>query len=243
MRVSAISAATILLCAGVLVLLADPGASSQPADRRRAGTTQPFPDPPRLFYGRVVDQDGAVVPDAEIVVSRARLVRSVDTGTTREDLQTKQTFSVYSGVTGSFAVMLPTPLHVVTIEKVKKDDYDWVFDWAWTLGVSPHVDGNNRHFILSGELATCRFYQPDRDRPAVYPLHRVGVARPASRPSRGGSEHHCDGTIVVNEPVALKVPSAGAGAPRGEAEMDKAISLYLERFRDAAATRPAGKKP
>jgi hypothetical protein len=121
---------------------------------------------------------------------------------------------------------------------VKKDGYDWVIDWAWTLNGPPHNDGDNRRFILPGKLASVGVYLPDPNRPAIFPLHRHGDPAPATQPSRGGSERTRDGKTVANEPTQPKVPSAGPNAPGTNDEVNKRIGEYVNSFNAAQQAKP-----
>jgi hypothetical protein len=159
-------------------------------------------------------------------------------GSVVPDRLPKNHFSVYSGVTGSFLITVPQPNHVIAIEAVKKEGFDWVIDWAWTLGVPPHNDGENRQFILPGKLWSVPVYQPDPNRPAIFPLHRKGNPAPATQPSRGGSDRTRDGKTVANEPTELRVPSAGPNAPSTNDEISKRIGEYVDSFNAAKRAKP-----
>jgi hypothetical protein len=194
--------------------------------------------PPRLFYGRVIDQSGNPVPDAEIVVQLSQMQMNpiVPGGVVPDHLPQNQ-FSVRSDAAGSFVVTIPPPNHVVEIQSVKKDGYDWVIDWAWSLSVPPHNLGDNRQFILSGKLWKVPAYQPDQNRPAIFPLHRKDDPSPATQPSRGGSDLTREGKTVLNQPHPLKIPSAGPGAPTTPAEIEARIGEYINKLN--ASHRPS----
>lgn len=180
----------------------------------------------RVFYGKVIDQEGTPVPDAEIVVQIAALVHNpVMVGGLIEDPFNRSRFRVRSNSAGEFLVPIPHRFEQLSIEAVTVPDHDWVIDWAWTLG-PPHNKDDNRLFTFSSERFRHDVYLPQRDRPAVFPVHRKGSESPATRPSRGGAQVHWNGSVVENHPHSLRVPSAGLGAPVGEAATDRAIQDY-----------------
>jgi hypothetical protein len=94
-----------------------------------APTSRPVAPPVILFYGRVVDQDGKPLQGAEIVVTRGRLAMATDSAMIAQDTQSKVTFSVYTNKAGNFFVMMPLPMHVLTIDNIKAEGFEWVFDW------------------------------------------------------------------------------------------------------------------
>jgi len=216
----------------ILAILAACCLSGASCDRRT--TTMTAASQPRLFYGKVIDQDGNPVRDAEIVVQLSEMTdNAITAGSHVPDRLPKNHFSVYSGVTGSFLITVPPPNYVIEIEAVKKDGYDWVIDLAWTLGVPPHNDGDNRLFMSPGAFSSAPVYQPDSNRPAIFPLHRKGDPAPATQPSRGGSDRTREGKTVVNEPTELRVPSAGPNAPGTNDDISKRIGEYADSFNAA----------
>lgn len=188
---------------------------------------------PRLFFGVVGDQDGQPLDDVEIKVWTAELVGNPHTpGGVVPDKQSERKFSVYSGANGGFMVQIPQPHNMLVIEDVKKEGYDWVFDWAWTLSGPPHNKHDNRQFTFPGRFWKCPYYKPDPANPAVFPLHAKADPKPAQTTSRGGFEVGCDDKETPNHPVVPNVPSAGKGAPQGQKEIEKAIGEYLKARRE-----------
>jgi hypothetical protein len=231
LRVEQTSASAAVVTALLAVL------SLAACDRRP--TAAPAPSQPHLFHGKVIDQSGNPVQGAEIVVQVSEMQPNpIIAGGLIPNRLPKNHFSVYSGVTGNFLVTLPPPNHVVEIQAVKKEGYDWVFDWAWSLGTPSHGDGDNRLFILPGRFTPLASYQPDPNRPAVFPLHRKGDPSPATHPSRGGSDRNPEGVIVPNSPTPLRIPSAGPGAPTTNDAINARIAEYVNAFHAAQRTQP-----
>lgn len=191
----------------------------------------------RRFYGLVIDQDGNPVPNTMIEATLSWWgdnPTGVGLAEATGDLVHVTTSSVADG---TFQIEVPVRFEQLTIDAVKRAGYDWVIDWAWTL-TGPFAREDNRMFRFAGRNFRCDTYSPDRERPAVFPLHAKGSSQPATRPSRGGSDYRCDGKTIVNAPAALAVPSAGPGAPQGNAAINAAIREYIEK-RNAPATRNA----
>lgn len=191
------------------------------------------PKPPQFhwFYGRVVDQTGNPIPNAEIDVLAAEFGdNAVIHGSIAPILETQKTFTVASNQNGYFTVTLPGSYQRLTIQNIRKPGYEWVIDWYWT---TPETgDADNRYYHLRGPRNVGAIYEPDRNRPAIFPMHEIGNPVPATRPSRGGKDGR-----RVNGPTDLVVPSAGPGAPRTNAQINEAIRAASERQReDAAAT-------
>jgi len=168
-----------------------------------------------------VDQDGRPVDGVEVVVRTAELTPNqvmVGAGNVPSDART---FSVYTNDRGDFLVNLPMGQNDLEIQDVRKEDYDWVKDWAWQIPA--HRKENTLAFQFPGRFVKCPIYVPDAKNPAILPLQRQGSGRPVAHPSRGGADVDCSGRRVVNGPVIPTIPSAGPGAPRTQEEIEAAI--------------------
>lgn len=191
-----------------------------------AATQPSTPEPATFFHGLVVDADSQPVAKAEISVTTAELATNRETGGHVPDRATQRTFKVHSSKNGKFMVTLPKRHNFLAIDGVAKDGYEFVHDWAWTLG-PPHDTASNRKFTFASSKVRCPAYQSDVKRPAIFPLHRTDDQHAATRPSRGGVDVDCDGNQRVNEPSELFVPSAGKGAARTQKEIEEGIKSYL----------------
>lgn len=194
--------------------------------------------PPILFYGKVIDQAGQPIAGAEVDYQLSKLEHNpIIAGGLVADRLPQNRATVQSGVDGGFVIQVLHPNHILTIEAVMKGGYHWVIDWAWSLSVPPHNDGDNREFSLPSKMSRLPMYQPDAARPAIFPLHRDGDPSPATQPSRGGSDRMPDGTIAPNHPTKLRVPSTGPGAP----QTNDAINSHIRRYAEAVnAGRTSG---
>jgi hypothetical protein len=191
-----------------------------------------------LFHGRVEDQDGKPLKGAELVVLTSRWIPNPQTpGGRALDKASEKQFSVFSGDSGTVLIIMPPGADYLRIDAVKKDGYDWVFDWVWTLPW-PHNKNSNRSFSFDGNLARCPTYNPDLNRPAIFPMHAIGNRQPVRQTSRGGSDNDSDGQVRRNEPMVVNVPSAGPDAPRTSEEESRALEQYLTKMRDPATSRP-----
>lgn len=183
--------------------------------------TSPRPPDVRWFYGQVVDQDGKPIQQAEIKVVVSELgENTIMVGSNAPIIATQRTFSVWTNQWGTFAVQVPSSYQQLTIEDVVKPGYEWVFDWAW--GSLPYDEPEwrrtNRIFHFAGNRNVGTPYNPDLQRPAVFPMHEVGSNAPATRPSRGGSDGRFN-----HEPVEPIIPSAGPDAPKSDEEVNERI--------------------
>lgn len=182
------------------------------------------------FQGKVIDQSRRPISGAEVVIQVSRMVNNpIIPGGTIADQLPKNRFSVYSGAQGMFYVMMQPPNHVLEILEIKKRGYQWVIDWAWTLG-PPYNQGDNRLYKWAGKLYKCPTYAIEADWPAIYPMQQIGNDSPATQPSRGGKDILCDHTERKNEPTPLHVPSAGANAPQTPEEIDLRLKQYLDQI-------------
>ena len=203
--------------------------------RKRPAANRPsIPRPenvqyPPVFYGHVQDQDGRPIDGAEIALRVEELVPDPTArGHLAPSSRSVATFSAYTGVAGSFIITMTEGRNHLMIEAIRKPNYEWVTDLAWTLG-PPHNKGDNRDFTLAGRYIKCDVYEPDNERPAIFPLHLKGSNKPVGSPSRGGFDVDCNGRQTVNEPTAPAVPSTGARAPRTSKEREETIGAYLRR--------------
>jgi hypothetical protein len=185
---------------------------------------RPAAAPPVIFYAVVLDEDGRPVDGAQIAARAARLV-SMDASVVAAN-STARALSAQTDAQGKFTLTLPVNYDNVLIESVGKPGYEWVIDWAWTLG-RPYNHDDNRNFNFAGPLLRCNVYRPEIDHPAVFPLHSTASTKPVGKPSRGGSEIGCDRRIVPNKSETPKVPSTGPGAPHTPKEIENAIGTYL----------------
>jgi hypothetical protein len=190
---------------------------------------------PTLFHGRVVDQDGNALDGVEIVVQIAELVgNQVTPGMISPRQETLKRFSVYAR-DGKFGILCPHGYNQVEIERVVKEGYEWVFDWAWQ--VQPDTRNNNRVYRLPGRFWRCPYYEPDSERPIIIPMHRIGDPNPPRTVSRGGADVDCNGKKTINEPVPIHVPSAGPGAPKTDEELAARLQEYINKAREAEKAR------
>ena len=181
------------------------------------------------FYGQVLDQDGAPVANAKVAVRTSELVSNDWTpGGVMSDRANAKAQSVQTGAQGEFAVTLPHNHNILEVEEVTKQGYQWVKDWAWQL--PSDARNNNAYYLFPGRYSQCPEYRPDHNRPAVFPLHLNGSTKPVGSPSRGGSDLVKDGAVIVNQPVAPKIPTTGPGAPQTPRQIEDAIGAYLEKI-------------
>ncbi|WP_428939448.1 hypothetical protein [Fontivita pretiosa] len=196
---------------------------------------------PKLLYGRVEDQDGQPIDGAEIFVQTAELVgNQVTPGMISPRQETMKRFSVFSDRLGRFGIQYPHTHNEVTIERIEKEGYEWVFDWAWHAQADQK--DNNLVYRSPGRFWQCPYYEPDPQRPAIFPMYRNGAPNAPKTTSRGGFEVDCEGKKTANEPVPIHIPSAGPDAPRTQAEIEARIRDYAEaahRARQSSATAPA----
>lgn len=191
------------------------------------------PAPPKyhFLYGRVIDQGGNPVVQAEVKVRASELGENTTINGSYGPIQGSQKqFSVWSDQRGYFMVTVGGTYQRLVIEDVIKPGYNWVIDWAWTAW---DRDRDNRVYNFQGPRPPAGVpYQSDPENRAIFPMHEIGNPAPATRPSRGGKDGR-----RVNGPTDLVVPSAGPGAPRTNAQINEAIRAASERQReDAAAT-------
>lgn len=188
------------------------------------------PPPYRVFCGRVVDQDGNPLRDAEVVVTTYPLADNfLYPGHPAPDRGQQSTYSTYSGVTGTFLVTMGQPKHCLEILDVKLPGYTWLIDWKWTLPTDEYQQGQTRAFDLGGPRSNPPIYTPDTNNLAVFVLVKDGYDKPiAAMPSRGGSdqwEHR--GPSITNHPQPVAIPSTGPSAPPRN-HVDQAIRDYLD---------------
>ncbi len=171
----------------------------------------------RMFYGRVIDQNGNPVAEAEVEVVTSEMADDAGTaGPFAPVLGTQEKFTVHTNRQGYFTVILQEGYQELMIEDIIKPGYEWVVDWSWNVPWG--VESDNRIYRLAGPQNIGVPYQPDRTRPAIFPMHENGNPAPGTRPSRGGSDGE-----RMNEPVQLVIPSAGPGAPRTDEEINQRI--------------------
>lgn len=198
--------------------------------------SQPLPLPEyRWFYGRVVDQDGNPVQQAEVKVLASEFDKDTFIlGATGPIVDTQQQFSVWTDQRGGFSVCLQATYQELRIEDVVKPGYKWVFDWAWSRFPydMPEWRRTNLVFHFHGRHNVGTPYDPDASRPAIFPLHEIGNPAPATRASRGGSDGR-----YKKEPVEMIIPSAGPDAPQSDEEISERIrnlppwEVLREQFR------------
>ncbi|HEV7302461.1 MAG TPA: carboxypeptidase-like regulatory domain-containing protein [Tepidisphaeraceae bacterium] len=191
------------------------------------GTTMPSDDvgpshlPQINFYGRVVDERGAPVPDAEVAV----MIATADPAATHGARVAKTKWlALKSDSNGEFSVRNERGLHI-WISKVDKPGFDWVFDWAEKpiFDLKRDLVGNQFYVFDSGIGPV---YESDPSRPAVFPLIRAGSDK-MNKPSRGGSDRFDDGRVRINDPMDPLVPSAGPKAPTTAIERSKRLRELL----------------
>lgn len=191
------------------------------------------PQPPdyHFFYGRVVDQDGNPVAQAEVNALASELGdNAVIHGATAPVVETQKQLNAWTNQDGHFMLMFPGTYQELTIQEVIKPSHEWVFDWEWS---TPWGDAHNNRFYRLAEPRNIGMpYQPDPDRPAIFPMHKIDHPGPASRPSRGGKDGR-----RINQPMELVVPSAGPDAPRTDVEIGQRIRDAAERQRQAGTRR------
>ena len=191
----------------------------------------PAPPDYHFFHGRVIDQDGNPVVQAEVKPVASELAaNTLIAGSYGPNHATQNKFSVWSDRNGYFMVTIRGSYQHLLIHDIVKPGYEWVFDWApiESQGSNPYLSsqGNNRFYQFTGPHGVGTPHQPDPDNRAIFPMHEIGNPAPATRPSRGGKDGR-----RVNGPTDLVVPSAGPGAPRTNAEIGEAIRAASERQR------------
>ena len=215
---------------GALLTLVRPAGKARIAHPGSVSTTAQ--SMPRIaFFGSVTDEDGAPVEGARVQV----LVWKVPLGTPPPDTKPGapqpprlgEYLDTKTGVTGKF-VLTDLDGFVLQVVDVRKQGYDLVFDWGWTLD----KNHENRMFVYGGGFP---HYIPDEQRPAIFPLHREG-SNSIGMPSRGGSDELPDGSIRRNEARRPIIPSTGPGAPSSDEERYERLDA-LKR----AAMKPSTK--
>jgi len=193
-------------------------------------------DVPKIrFYGQVIDETGSPISDARVDI----LIRRMPPGSPAPDLRPGEEpprhlsdfARIHTDENGKFTVEDEGyTLQIVGIRK--NSEYTEVFDWAWDWP-APYISdpySTNRYFIYGGDFP---IYIPDKEHPAIYPLHRKG-SQAIGMPSRGGSNKLADGRIIRNEPKRPVVPSTGPGSPTTNTER---IERVRQLHRPAASTQ------
>jgi hypothetical protein len=162
------------------------------------------------FYGKVIDEAGLPVVDAQVYLSAWKVPPgwSSRNGSPLRDVVHETMISTESDGTFELANEKGYMLQILDIRKV---GYDWLIDrdWSWPTSNPARGHPDNRFFIYGGGFP---FYIPDPDHPAVFPLYRKG-AQGTSILSRRGSDRLEDGQVIRNEPTQPAVPSTGPGSP------------------------------
>jgi hypothetical protein len=206
---------------------APPAADRSPPATTRSGI------PKIQFYGIVVDEAGAPVADARVSI----LIMRAPPGTPAPTWDGKgpppprlgEHITLHTDSDGKFSLEDEGYTLQVIGGIRKTPEFVDVFDssWDWPAPFTSRPRFTNRYFIYGGGFPV---YVPDKDRPAIFPLHRTGSAV-VGMPSRGGADRLADGRIIRNEPTKPLIPSTGPGAPNTDAERQ-------ERLRQLQVSEP-----
>ena len=192
-----------------------------------------------VFFGKIIDQNGRPVSGATVSAEIFELRPGMMAGEPIVERSTMKPRSAISDGEGRFTVTIPAGFQVLEISNVAKPGYGWVHDWMWSGGALADIaQHSNRSFYLAGNMAVARTYLPDRDRPAIYPLHVDGAPGPVERPSRGGSDRDPSGKVTRNQPVQAVLPSAGPDSPGDDYQAILDAIVRVSEERASAATRP-----
>lgn len=201
-------------------------------------TTEGADMPDIRFYGLVIDEAGSPVGDARVDV----LISRVPPGSPPPDWSSarkvapedfRRFINVHTDKDGKFAV--DDKGYTLKIGGIGKRGFDLVFDWSWGLPNTTTDRGDNRTFIYGGGFP---LYLPDKDRPAIFPLHRKG-SQVVGMPSRGGSDQLAEGRIVRNDPMKPLIPSTGPGAPANDIERAERLrQIQMSSTTTSATTQP-----
>lgn len=201
-----------------------------PADRSAPATTRTG-IPKIHFYGVVIDEAGVPVADARvsILIMRAPPGTPAPTSDKGPPPRLGEHITIRTESEGKFSLEDEGYTLQVIGGIRRAPEFVDVFDssWDWPAPFTSRPRFTNRYFIYGGGFP---IYVPDKDRPAIFPLHRKG-STVVGMPSRGGSDQLTDGRIIRNEPTKPLIPSTGPGAPNTDAERQ-------ERLRQLQVSEP-----